>query len=371
MRADASPEIGGGHVMRCLALAGRLRERGVSVSFLARIDGLDWLRSQVVDGGYALLSPASTPGRLVALAEAHRLDALVLDSHTLAPGCSEALRSAGVVTAAVVDGDRRGQSADLFIDQDPAADDGTDTRGNGDGRADHDGFLLRGGLRHALVREEIVSLRERPTAPPTGGTPHVLCFFGATDPASAAPVAVGLLLATGLPVRATVVSARAELRRQVLELPTAAGQSVTVIGPTTELPALVRSADLVVAAAGSSVLELLCLGAAVALVSVADSQRPTYDALVERDLAVGLGGLLSLRSDSAAAARATASLRALVISPSKRSGLAARGRAAVDGGGCVRVAEALLGLVRGRRSSGRATGRAAGPPARVTGGWKG
>ena len=39
-RADASIEIGTGHVMRCLTLADRLRERGATTHFLCRpLDG--------------------------------------------------------------------------------------------------------------------------------------------------------------------------------------------------------------------------------------------------------------------------------------------------------------------------------------------
>ncbi len=47
---------------------------------------------------------------------------LVLDSYELDPAGAGALRAAGVLTLAIVDGDTRGQDADLYLDQNFATD---------------------------------------------------------------------------------------------------------------------------------------------------------------------------------------------------------------------------------------------------------
>ncbi|MFI5721545.1 PseG/SpsG family protein [Streptomyces cyaneofuscatus] len=340
LRADASPRIGGGHVMRCLALSEELRRRGAEVFLLGRAERPAWLREQVDHQGLPVLPGSDDPQELVGIAREMTLDAMVLDSHTLAPECSVALRAAGIVVAALVDGTTRAQEADLYVDQSPG------------GRAVQttfpEGARRLGGYRHALIRDAVLAARRRAQRTVVGppAPPHVLCFFGATDPYGGVPVAVRALLATGAPLRLTAVAAGAEQARAIEALPTGPAQRVRVVEPVAHLPELARTADLVVTAAGSSVLDLLCIGCAVAVVTVTASQQPVYEAVRDDALVSGLGSLEELR---AAEGDGIAQLRRLLAGPAERAGLARRGAEAVDGQGCARVAGALVTLVEGRR----------------------
>ncbi|GGF91421.1 UDP-2,4-diacetamido-2,4,6-trideoxy-beta-L-altropyranose hydrolase [Paenibacillus abyssi] len=51
-RADASPEIGTGHVMRCLTLAGRLHKSGHTITFVCGMM-TEGLKRRIVDSGYS------------------------------------------------------------------------------------------------------------------------------------------------------------------------------------------------------------------------------------------------------------------------------------------------------------------------------
>jgi spore coat polysaccharide biosynthesis predicted glycosyltransferase SpsG len=63
IRVDASARIGGGHVMRCLALAYELSRRGVSVTFVAAAMP-DSLATQIRAQGHAfLMIDPPRPGR--------------------------------------------------------------------------------------------------------------------------------------------------------------------------------------------------------------------------------------------------------------------------------------------------------------------
>jgi spore coat polysaccharide biosynthesis predicted glycosyltransferase SpsG len=170
-----------------------------------------------------------------------------------------------------------------------------------------------------------------------------LCFFGGTDAFGAAPLLTRLLVATGEPFAATVVAGRPALADELRRTRPAPDQSIAVVGPTDELPALVLGADLVVAAAGTSAWELMCLGAAAALVSVVDNQERAYERMVARNLAVGLGKLTNLTGGDAAFAVRT--LRALLRDRQARGELAARAWAAVDGRGQKRVADVAQTLI--------------------------
>jgi spore coat polysaccharide biosynthesis predicted glycosyltransferase SpsG len=108
-----------------------------------------------------------------------------------------------------------------------------------------------------------------------------------------------------------------------------------------DLPALVVKSDLVVSASGSSVWELLCLGAPAATVCVTDNQEAGYREVVRRGLVAGLGSLTDLTSSDSARRQAVATLAGMLEDPAARDTLAARGLREVDGRGRERVADAL------------------------------
>ncbi len=114
-----------------------------------------------------------------------------------------------------------------------------------------------------------------------------------------------------------------------------------VIGPTTELMTLAAEADVVISASGTSLWELLCIGAAAAVVWVVDNQELGYDRVIAAGTAAGLGHLDEIRRDPAGAAKV---LGALLRDVPWRDQLRATGWAMVDGQGRSRVADALLAL---------------------------
>jgi RimJ/RimL family protein N-acetyltransferase len=76
-----------------------------------------------------------------------------------------------------------------------------------------------------------------------------------------------------------------------------AGQHFAVEGPRTDLPALFAAADLVVSAAGVTLLELCCVGVPTALIRLVDNQAAGYRAALEQGVAVGLGDVRRLLTD--------------------------------------------------------------------------
>jgi spore coat polysaccharide biosynthesis predicted glycosyltransferase SpsG len=366
IRCDAGVGRGVGHLMRCLALAEELRERRLEVVVLGDMGGLEWAAEQLARRGLRLLPGPGDAAAMVRAARRLALDAVVVDSYDLDPRCSGALRRAGVRVLAVVDDDDRGQDADIYLDQNLGAE-------RQAGRVPS-GSVRLAGVRYALLRDDVRRLRRGPMeagrpdgvpadhrqpnmgavkpqqldgAPPDhrqpggvpvepGRPPRVLCFFGGTDAAGAAPVVVGELIATGVPFLATAVTPR---ERALDHLRPTGGQTIRRISPTDDLPRLIAAADLVVTAAGSSMWDLLYLGKAAALVWVAANQRPGYEEVLSRGLAAGLGHLDAVVRT---AGPARACLRELLTSARAREELGARGPALVDGEGRARVADALL-----------------------------
>jgi spore coat polysaccharide biosynthesis predicted glycosyltransferase SpsG len=342
LRCDAGATRGVGHLVRCVALAEELASRGVQPVFLGDTGGLPWAQEQLTRRGFALHPGPDTPDGLVAAVKEHGLSAVVLDSYTLDPGCAGVLREHGVPVLAVVDGDLRGQDADLFLDQNLDAELTAPP-------LPADAVRLAG-LRYVLLRDDVTRLRPaHPPRRPAAARPRVLAFFGGTDAFGAAPPVCRLVLATGLPLELTVVAGTPALHRELVALPTLPEQELRVLAPTDRLPALVVESDLVVSASGTSIWELLCLGAAAAMVWVVDNQELGYERVVARGLAAGLGFLPDLTDpDGTHTLAARDTLRRLLSSPNARAAASARALGAVDGLGRARVADELLALVAAR-----------------------
>lgn len=334
VRCDIGPRVGVGHVMRCLALAEELQHRGADICFICDAQSVPWVHHQIEQRGMRVTSPVETAAEHVALCRRLGVDAVVFDSYLLDPEVYVAVQDAGLRTLAVVDGDPRGAAADVMLDQNVGAElDKVDLPA---------GVLRLAGLDYVLLRDDVVALR--PGAPPPARdvhAPRVVAVFGGTDARGVCPLAVSELASTGCPFEATVVVARPELRRAVEKVVLSAGQSVTAVEPTGQLPVLIKGADLVVGAAGSATWEVLCLGIPAGLVCVADNQRSTYERLQQAGACVGLGHLEDLISSPQSAVEG---LRSLLVGAKYRSSLADAGWRLVDGLGRRRVVEMWLGL---------------------------
>ncbi len=345
LRCDASPRIGVGHLVRCLALADGLLARGWSVTLVGAVTGIRWVEDEVHRRGIPMRDAPADPAALVGLVTEIGCSAVVLDGYHLDTDTGAALRATGTVVLAIVDGTwGADQEADLYLDQNLGA-------GPVDGPQVPTAAEQLLGLRHVLFRDSVLAQR-RARPPQPGRPPRVLTVFGGTDAQGAAPVVVPLVLATGLPLHVVAVAATDDIAAALHALADAGspaeGAHLEVRSPTPDLAALAAQCDLVVTAAGTSVWELLCLGVPAALVRVAENQRVGYDAVLGRGVAVGLGAVDDLRDDEAARQHAVAVLRAALTDRADARRRADAGQALVDGRGRDRVVDALERAVGAR-----------------------
>ena len=340
---DAGPLRGIGHVMRCVALAEELSARGVEVTFVTDLSGVAWAAEQVRRRGFPVRHHDDGAPGLAAAVLGSRPDGVVLDSYATPAEVSADLRATGVPVLAIVDGDTRGHTADLYLDQNLGAED----------EAWPHAAPRLAGLRYVLLRDEVRDRRPtRPRVDTAVATPSVLAHFGGTDPARAAAVLSRALAATGEPFRATVVAATPGLAAEVAAVPLASGQMVDVTGPVGDLAARAAAADLVVCASGTSVWEMMCVGAATAVTWVADNQILGYGRTVATGAAAGLGAVGEIAT---APGHAVSRLSALLRDPGERAVLRATGWSLVDGDGRRLVADAVEALVA-RRPGGHPLG---------------
>jgi spore coat polysaccharide biosynthesis predicted glycosyltransferase SpsG/RimJ/RimL family protein N-acetyltransferase len=264
VRADASPEIGLGHVMRSLALAHELTTLGCATT----ICGIGVPTDLV--GSATLVVPSATSDA-AAVVELHP-DLVVVDGYHFTEEYFAVLDDHGIRYGVIDDdGDTPARRPAVVVNQNPHAI--PEMYDHLDGAP-----LLLLGTRFALLRTEILEASRRAPARRPGS---VFVAFGGSDPrALTAPVAVGLASA-GLDVRVAVGPSHPD--RTALVALLGAEPGIVVVEPA-DYAGELAAADAAVLAAGSSLLEAACLGTPAVAVVVADNQRRLAAACLDQGL---------------------------------------------------------------------------------------
>lgn len=262
--ADASPQMGLGHVMRSIALAHELTALGCATTVCGVGVPADLI------GSASLVVPPSTADAAT-VASLHP-DLVVVDGYHFDERFFAALDGYGIRYAVIDDnGDTPARHPVLVVNQNPHA-----NPAMYDQMSTAPRLLL--GTRFALLRAEI---REAARRAPVRRPGTVFVSFGGSDPRRlTAPVALGLA-SQGLEVRVAVGPAHPDRPSLVASLDAAAG--VTVTAPA-DYAAELAATGVAVLGAGSSLLEAACLRTPAIAVIVAENQRQLASACLEQGL---------------------------------------------------------------------------------------
>jgi UDP-2,4-diacetamido-2,4,6-trideoxy-beta-L-altropyranose hydrolase len=304
-RADASLQMGTGHVMRCLTLADALGGRGAQSCFVCRPHQGHLLELIAKRGHKALALPARRAGsklNLSSTAHAHWLgtdwatdaqdtqqalcsrkgsepvDWLVVDHYALDACWEEALRPQVRRIMVIDDLADRHHTCDLLLDQNLGRETGC-----------YDGLLKSNpitliGPRYALLRPEFAALRrqslERRQRNPQ--LHRLLITMGGVDKDNATGQVLGALRACTLPtdLLITVVMGQqapwlAQVQAQAAQMP---WRTDVFVGVNDMAQHMVMS-DLAIGAAGSTSWERCCLGLPTIQFALAQNQESIARAL--------------------------------------------------------------------------------------------
>jgi spore coat polysaccharide biosynthesis predicted glycosyltransferase SpsG len=345
LRCEGSAAVGLGHVMRAMSLAEAARRRGAAPRFVMHSDGIanaipasqgypvDVIpRDLAPDVEAAWLAPRLAPGAWI-----------VVDGYGLG-GLVSPLRARGLRVCAIDDapGGTAGMAgADLLVNPSVCA---PVPRAGGDAP----GPRALSGPRYAPVRGSFRRMRvaggRQPLDP--GRPARLLILSGGSDVAGLTARVLGLLGEAGSPFPALQVSVvlgpAASLPAPELLTPASRRITVGLVQGPREMASLMADADLAITAAGTSVLELLCLGVPPLMVTVVGNQAGAAAAVAGAGAGIDLGTPGALAADTLAVAIQDALAR--------HAALAAAGKRLVDGGGARRVIAALA-APEGRRSA--------------------
>ena len=316
IRADASLQIGSGHIMRCLTLAHELSRRGHEVRFICRaLPGHLGETIERAGFGLVLLPEPPQAGRLpeserceplhskneakattcVQLAHAHWLpvsqaqdatdcvphilafapDWIICDHYALSAEWELAAKAAaGSRLMAIDDLADRPHAADLLLDQNL-----------GHTPADYAGLVppacrLLTGTRYALLREEFAAWREaslqrRAAQADKGYLKHILVNLGGVDKDNHT-LAVLQSLSGSLPAACSitvVMGKTAPHTAAVQAFADSAPYPCRVLVGANNMAELMAEADLAIGAAGSTSWERCCLGLPTLQIIAADNQK--------------------------------------------------------------------------------------------------
>jgi len=355
-RADASSRIGSGHLMRCLTLADVLRAGGAETVFVCRTL-LEPLRDRIADAGHVLVmlpeagaqhpdpgtrlahadwlptSQLEDAALVVATIEGTPCDWLVVDHYALDARWETAMRPYCGRLIVLDDLADRPHDCDLLLDQ------------NLGRHADDYVRLVPAecevliGPHYALLRPEFAEARQATNAfarRQDGKIGRLLVSLGGVNPDSIAMRVLDALGTAALPpdCRITVVAGLSaphlgELRDRLAAMP---WQTDLLVG-VKDMASLMADNDLAIGAAGGTAWERCAVGLPTLLLILAENQVTGARALAETGAAL-LVSLATLERD----------LPLMLATMQTEVGLqnASRAAAAVtDGGGAVRVAEAM------------------------------
>lgn len=330
-RADASADIGSGHIVRCLTLADALRRMGALPEFICREQAghmAAWVQQrgypvtllsrddQELDACRRLLSRASTSW-------------LVVDSYEWSHEWETPLRPA-VDRLMVIDdlADRR-HDADVLLDQNEL-DQGAD-RYAGLVPA-HCRRLL--GARYALLTPEFAQFRNT-MAKHEGIIERILVYFGGADPAHLTLRSLEAL--QGVNIAVTALAGWQNNDVEAIKDWCARNANCEFSMPVKNMAALMANHDLIIGAGGTTTWERCALGKAAAVITVAANQDALTAYLASRGALLWLG-----RKETFSPQGLRRAVDALTANPFMVRRMAEAAYQITDGAGATRVATEML-----------------------------
>ena len=334
IRADAGRAIGGGHVIRCLALAEAFACHGAKPLFFSHPDSVaaapalgrsGWPVSPIrfAEGPIAYAS---------GVADQRRFDVLVVDHYAIGDRHERVLARSARLLMVIDDLPDRLHACDLLVD----------LRDNA--RAPEEAWRAPGaeiltGLGFALLRPEFAERRASAlTRHVAGGkVGRVLVSLGLTDPSGATLDVVKSLI----PLIAdysldVVVGPQAHGLASLAEIAAAFSRVRLHVDPP-NIAHLMAQADLAVGAGGIASWERCCLGLPSIVLQLADNQAANIATLTRSGAAVlgTLDGVSSIADQ----------LATLAFDVERRSGMARYAADLCDGKGAQRVAHAAMEML--------------------------
>lgn len=338
IRADASTEIGSGHLMRCLALAQAWQETGGAVCF-----ALAWptptLETRLQAEGMTVVhltdiavGSSADADATIALAQQRNVEWVVVDGYHFDAAYQRQIKQAGLSLLFIDDYAHASHYyADIVLNQNIYA-----RAEMYASREPYTRLLL--GTEYALLRREFWAWRDW-QRPISDKARKILVSLGGGDPDNMTLTVIQALQQLPDDDWTAIVLVGGQ-NPHYHELATAVANDprIQLRQNATNVPELMAWADIAVSASGSSSWELCFMGVPTLLIVLAENQRPIAKGLANQRAIIDMGWHRSLQPMHIAQ-----SLQLILSDLDKRQQFSQTGRRLVDSAGAKAVAMQLQG----------------------------
>ena len=327
---DATPEIGYGHLKRCLVLAGRYRNLGLGVTFLMR-GASPVVKDLLMAQGMGLVVKSDHGEcRSYILEKKDRIRLVILDHYEIGSDLEKDISQ--VLSVLVMDDLGRSHWCDLLVDQ---------TIGR---TADAYEKKLYTPSAQALLGKDYILIDPVYTSvKTTGDRENILITFGATDPGNAASKILDILEQTQGKKRLVFHLPLSSLSPCLETLKKQIHHSKLDIRLYLDLPdlcCLYEICGIAIGAPGTSLFERIYCGLMNIAIMVAENQREVGQKIALEGAAICLGEIQTLD-----ASRLTQALTRMIDAPVSAKKMQKRAMGLVDGRGAARIVRQTLGLI--------------------------
>ena len=346
IRADASTQMGTGHVMRCLALAQAWQTDGGQVYFCTHKDFPVTLAQRLATEGINRLEIAPLPGSLadaletITCCQNYHSPWLVLDGYHFDASYQQTIKAAGLQLLVIDDyGHADSYCANFILNQNIDADASLYPRINPKTQ-----FLL--GCEYTLLRREFWSWRDHARyqlrKSPPGSSLRILVTLGGSDPDNVTlKVIQALQLVNSDNLEVIVVVGGSNPHYEKLQTEVAKSRIlITLQQNVTNMPELMAWADIAIAAGGSTNWELAFMGLPSLVITVADNQKDITAKLDRQGVIINLGWHQNVTIEGLSLA-----IQDLIGDRPHRETMSKKGQQLVDGNGAKRVVSAMVSML--------------------------
>lgn len=287
IRADASPYIGTGHIMRCLALAQWAQAEDIKATLISRVS-VAWVIEKIHQAGidFRIIAgePPSEEDPLELLEQIGIEESggwVILDGYHFGPDCQKKVRATGHRLLVIDDYMHQPEySCDILLNQNIGADDFAYTGDIGQ-------KLL--GPRYTLLRPEFATARERARHRVLSEKVcNVLLTLGGGDFSDHLGKVADCFAIPELASCILRVIAGAMPHDRIRDLLRSCPAKIEILSRVDDMPALLLDTDLCVTAGGSTCWELCCLGVPFLTLEVAENQSVVIKEMMNRNIALPL-----------------------------------------------------------------------------------